>query len=110
MPSDEPSREQLVEETERWFRRRGLPYSGLHDVPPIVLFARVLPVLLVTLVAELMTMSLNGSYAVPIRIRRRRRLTRFRVRARRRRADAQTDGRGLGIGHFVGGSPGVLGR
>ena len=62
MASTELTRVHLVDETERWFQRRGLPYTGTNDVSPLLLVNRVLPLLVLTLIAEVITMSLGGQY------------------------------------------------
>jgi hypothetical protein len=62
MPPTELTRDQFVDETERWFQRRGLPYTGTNDVSPFVLVNRMLPLLVLTLIAEVITMSLDGQY------------------------------------------------
>jgi len=62
MAPTELTRGQFVDETERWFQRRGLPYTGTNDVSPFQLVNRVLPLLVLTLIAEVITMSLGGQY------------------------------------------------
>jgi hypothetical protein len=46
MPPNELTRDQFVDETERWFQRRGLPYTGTNDVSPFVLVNRVMLLLI----------------------------------------------------------------
>jgi hypothetical protein len=50
----------LIDDTERWFERRGLPYASLHDGRPLVLFKRAIPLLV--LVAEAITLLFRGDY------------------------------------------------
>ena len=55
-------RRQLIDDTERWFERRGLPYASQHDGRPLVLFNRAIPLLVLVLVAEAIALLFRDDY------------------------------------------------
>jgi hypothetical protein len=58
----EDDRRQLIDDTERWFERRGLPYASQHDGRPLVLFNRAIPLLVLVLVAEAIALLFSDDY------------------------------------------------
>ena len=52
----------MIDDTERWFQGRGLPYASPHDANPLVLFSRAIPLLVLTLVAEAITLLFSDAY------------------------------------------------
>lgn len=63
--ADRPTRERLIDETERWFQRRGLPGAQVDDVTVFDLFNRIIPVLVLVLVAEAISLALRDRYRGP---------------------------------------------
>ena len=55
-------RRRLIDDTERWFQRRGLPYASQHDARPLVLFNRAIPLLVLVLLAEAVTLLFRNDY------------------------------------------------
>jgi hypothetical protein len=59
---NQASNRQLIDDTERWFQGRGLPYASPHDAKPLVLFSRAIPLLVLTLMAEAITLLFSDAY------------------------------------------------
>ena len=68
MPDDgapDATREGLIDETERWFQRRGLPGAQTDEVTLFDLFSRIIPVFVLVLAAESITLALGDRYRGP---------------------------------------------
>ena len=54
--SDQNNDRQMVDDTERWLQRRGVPVAEKHVTSPLALFGRVIPLLVIVLFAESITL------------------------------------------------------
>ena len=62
---DGVAREGLIDETERWFQRRGIPGAQPDDVTLFDLLNRIIPALVVVLIAESISLALGDRYRGP---------------------------------------------
>ncbi len=60
--SDTVTDPDMIDGTERWLQRRGVPYAEQHVSSPLVLFGRVIPVLVIVLIAEAITLVARDVY------------------------------------------------
>lgn len=60
--SDQNNDRQMVDDTERWLQRRGVPVAEKHVASPLALFGRVIPLLVIVLFAESITLLARGVY------------------------------------------------
>ncbi len=60
--SDQNNDRQMVDDTERWLQRRGVPVAERHITSPLALFGRVIPLLVIVLFAESITLLARGVY------------------------------------------------
>ena len=65
MIAGDATREGLIDETERWFQRRGLPGAQTDDVTLFDLLNRIIPVFVLVLAAESITLALGDRYRGP---------------------------------------------
>ena len=63
--ADDATRDELIDETERWFQRRGLPGAQTDDVTVFDLVNRIIPVLVVVLLAESIALALSDRVRGP---------------------------------------------
>ena len=63
--ADKATRDELIDETERWFQRRGLPGAHTDDVTVFDLVNRIIPVLVVVLLAESIALALSDRFRGP---------------------------------------------
>lgn len=65
LPGDDVTREELLDETERWFERRGLPGAQTDDGTLLELVNRIIPALVVVLIAESISLALSDRFRGP---------------------------------------------
>ena len=61
-PNDSVTDQQMVDDTERWLQRRGVPVAEKRVTSPLALFGRVIPLLVIVLFAESITLLARGVY------------------------------------------------
>ena len=62
LPSDQNTGRQMVDDSERWLQRRGVPVAEKRVTSPLALFGRVIPLLVIVLFAESNTLLARGVY------------------------------------------------